>query len=190
VNGVDRFIRDLRIAQVVRRVRPGSRVLDIGCHDGALFRAIGPALREGVGIDPDLVGPLEGPNYRLAPGRFPEDLPEAAAPFDAVCALAVLEHVEGRHDQHRFAEAVAEALLPGGQVLLTVPSPRVDQILDIMMALKLLDGMETDAHHGFDVEQVVPLFESVGLELVTHQQFQLGLNNLFEFRRPAPTDQR
>ena len=58
----DRFIRDQRINQAVRFIRPGSRVLDIGCHDGALFRAIGPALREGVGIDPDLAGCIEAVN--------------------------------------------------------------------------------------------------------------------------------
>ena len=51
---LDRFLRDRRLAQVVRRIPVGAAVLDVGCHDGALFRAIGFGLRFGVGIDSDL----------------------------------------------------------------------------------------------------------------------------------------
>ncbi len=183
MNGLDRMIRDRRIAQVVRRIRPGSRVFDIGCHDGALFRSIGPALREGVGVDPDLAGPLEGPNYHLSPGYFPKEAPLESGTFDTVCALAVLEHVPEGDAQTDFASAVEQLLKPGGQALFTVPSPRVDDLLDLLMKFRALDGMEVDAHHGFEVEDVVPLFEAHGLELVEHRHFQLGLNNLFEFRK-------
>ena len=42
MNAVDRWIRDLRIGRAIRSIPPGARVLDVGCHDGALFRALGP----------------------------------------------------------------------------------------------------------------------------------------------------
>jgi hypothetical protein len=42
-----------------------------------------------------------------------------------------------------------------------------------------------DEHHGFAVEKTPSLFCAVGLELVRHERFQLGLNNLFVFRKPA-----
>src|SRR5262249_51897579 len=103
---LDVLLRDWRIAHAVRFIRPCSRVLDVGCHDGALFRAIGPGLRQGVGLDPDLAGPLEGCNYSLRPGAFPADAPDGEAAFDAVCALAVLEHVEAGA-RASFATAVA-----------------------------------------------------------------------------------
>jgi 2-polyprenyl-3-methyl-5-hydroxy-6-metoxy-1,4-benzoquinol methylase len=186
MNGVDRFIRDRRISQAVRFIRPGSRVLDIGCHDGQLFRAIGPALREGVGLDPDLAGPLAGPNYALRPGCFPDDAPDEQETFDAVCALAVLEHI-GASEQRPFARAIARLLRPGGEAVLTVPTPAVDRMLDAMMRLHLLDGMEAGQHHGFHVAEVEPLFTETGLVLERHTTFELGLNHLFVFRKSART---
>ena len=184
MNRLDRFIRARRIDQATRYVRPGSRVLDVGCHDGELFRVLGPSLREGLGLDPDLAGPLQGPAYSLVPGTFPEDLPATGAGFDAVCVLAVLEHVPAPA-RPRFASAIADALLPGGDAILTVPSPAVDHLLEALIRAGLLDGMEADQHHGFDVAEVEPLFEGAGLVLELHRRFQLGLNNLYVFRKPS-----
>lgn len=171
------------MSQAVRFVRPGSRVFDIGCHDGELFRLIGPALREGVGLDPALAGPLDGPNYVLRPGSFPADAPDEEGTYDTVCALAVLEHLRPA-EAPEFAAVVARLLCPGGEVILTVPSPAVDRMLDAMIAVRVLDGMEADAHHGFQVAEVTPLFCGAGLVLERHERFQLGLNHLFVFRKP------
>jgi cyclopropane fatty-acyl-phospholipid synthase-like methyltransferase len=181
---VDRLIRDQRIAQAARFIRPGSRVLDIGCHDGELFRVIGPALREGIGLDPDLAGPLTGSNYSLRPGLFPDDAPDEAETFDAVCALAVLEHV-GAGERAGFAAAIARLLRIGGEAILTVPAPAVDRMLDVMIGLGILDGMEADQHHGFQITEVEPLFSNAGLALERHEKFQFGLNHLFVFRKPS-----
>jgi 2-polyprenyl-3-methyl-5-hydroxy-6-metoxy-1,4-benzoquinol methylase len=184
VNRVDRFIRDRRIAQAARFIRPGSRVLDIGCHDGHLFRMIAPALREGVGMDPDLAGPLCGTNFSLRPGHFPEDAPDEPETFDSVCALAVLEHIDANH-RPAFAAAIARMLRAGGEAILTVPAPTVDRILAVMMRLRILDGMEVGQHHGFEIAEVEPLFVQAGLAVERHLTFQFGLNHLFVFRKPS-----
>lgn len=184
MNRVDRFIRDRRVVQAVRFVRPGSRVLDIGCHDGHLFRVLGPALREGVGLDPDLAGPLSGSNFSLRPGRFPEDAPDEPESFDAVCALAVLEHI-GATERRAFVAGIARLLRAGGEAILTVPAPAVDKLLAVMMRLRILDGMEVEQHHGLEIADVEPLFSGEGMDLERHLTFQLGLNHLFVFRKPA-----
>lgn len=181
---IDRELRARRIAQAVRFIRPGSRVLDIGCHDGELFRVIGPGLREGIGLDPGLAGPLRGSNYSLQPGFFPGDLPDDAEPFDAICALAVLEHIDPGALAD-FVGAIVSRLAPGGEVVLTVPAPAVDRLLDVMIGIRMIDGMEADLHHGFRIEEVEPRFSRAGLTLEVHQRFQLGLNHLFVFRKPA-----
>ncbi|UDY35587.1 class I SAM-dependent methyltransferase [Dermatobacter hominis] len=181
---LDRVLRDWRIAQATSLIPPGAEVLDIGCHDGALFRAIGPALRSGLGLDGDLLGELEGPAYRLVPGHFPEDLPPGSGPFDVVTMLAVFEHIP-TDAQPALVAAIHDALRPGGLVVITVPSPAVDQILDVMIKARVLDGMETEQHYGFVPADLPPLFADQGFELTLERRFQLGLNNLYVFTRPA-----
>ena len=141
MNALDRWIQDWRIRQAVRFLPPDPRVLDVGCDDGALFRALGPALREGVGLDPALERAAEGDRYRLLPGAFPADAPDEPGSFDAVTMLAVMEHVPP-DDQPKVVERAFDLLRPGGRFILTVPSPAVDTILDVLIRLRLL------ARHG------------------------------------------
>jgi SAM-dependent methyltransferase len=182
VNGLDRFIRDRRIAQAVRFLPTAGRILDVGCHDGALFRRLGPLVRDGVGVDPCFTAPAGGPGYRLIHGRFPADVPLEPGSFDAITMLAVLEHLD-RDEQNAAAAAAHDLLRPGGRLILTVPSPHVDLLLAVMIRLRLLHGMDAEAHHGFDPDEVEPLFEATGLRLVARRRFQLGLNHLFVFER-------
>jgi cyclopropane fatty-acyl-phospholipid synthase-like methyltransferase len=137
-------------------------------------------------MDPDLAGPLIGSNYTLRPGHFPADLLEEPSTFDAVCALAVLEHI-GERERPEFAAAISRALCDGGQAILTVPAPTVDRILAVLMRLRILDGMEVDQHHGFRIAEVEPLFAAAGLTLERHVPFQLHLNHVFVFRKATRT---
>ena len=168
-----------------RRVEPyvarGSRVLDIACADGALFRLLDDRLAGGVGIDLDPVPPST-PKYRFVQGSFPSALPPSE-PFDVVAALAVLEHIP-ENQQGGFAAGCSAVLRSGGRLVLTVPSRRVDDVLNVLRAVRLVDGMSLEQHHGFDPADTVPLFVQAGLLLQRHSRFQLGLNNLFVFRKP------
>jgi len=113
-------------------------------------------------------------------GHFPEDLPQDAELFDCVTMLAVLEHVP---DPAAVARACHRVLAPGGRVVLTVPAPLVDRILEVGMALRLLDGMDAEHHHGFDPRETLPAFRGAGFTLRRHRRFELGLNHLFVFQR-------
>lgn len=184
MKAIDRWLQRWRIAKAAPWIEPGSRVLDIGCADGALFRQLGDRIRAGVGIDAELAQRVVQPGYELLPGHFPEALTDRGAPFDAITLLAVLEHVppEG---QAELARACARHLVPGGHLVITAPGPLVDPILDVLCFLRVIDGMALDQHYGFRPADTPAIFEPHGFELVEQARFQLGLNHLFVFRRRA-----
>ena len=174
----DRALQVWRIRRALRWVRPGDHVLDVGCSDGALFRVAGDRIASGVGIDP-----LDGDDWRggahaqRRTGTFPTAVPPDTT-YDAITMLAVVEHIE-EPELKEWARECAQLLRPGGRVIITVPSPAVDSILHVAMRLRLLDGMETHQHHGFDPRRVPEIFGAAGLRTEAAQRFQLGLNNLF-----------
>jgi 2-polyprenyl-3-methyl-5-hydroxy-6-metoxy-1,4-benzoquinol methylase len=175
---LDRLIQRLRIRKALPHIPSGGRLLDVGCADGTLIRAAAGRVRDAVGIDPDAP-----PGSGLIRGSFPQDLRDVG-PYDVIALLAVFEHVPD--DQRPAFVAACRALLrPGGRVVLTVPAPLVDRIVDTLRRLRLLHGMDIEAHHGYQPEQTPGYFTAAGMRLVTHEPFELGLNHLFVFELPA-----
>lgn len=179
---LDRFIQKLRIRQALAHVPSGAEVLDIGCDDGALFRFAGKHISGGLGVDPGLAVQFNGGHYQLVPGKFPQAVPPGAQ-FDVITMLAVLEHLQPEEQQRTMA-LLADYLKPAGKVILTVPAAAVDRILDLLRTVRVIDGMELDEHHGFDPQQVFNLVPEERLVLEHQRKFELGLNNLFVFRKP------
>lgn len=183
---LDRLLQRWRIARVRPYLKRGFSVLDIGCADGALSRFV-PGLGGYLGIDPGIERSRTIAGGCLIKGRFPDDLPDGDATFDAITMLAVLEHIPVEV-QAALAEACRRRLRPGGLLLITVPSPAVDYLLAALKYLRLIDGMSLEEHYGFDVRQTPVCFTGAGLELLAHRRFQLGLNHLFAFRKPLAAD--
>lgn len=182
MTALDRLIRRWRESKVRPYLSAAARVLDVGCGDGSLFRRHRGGFATGLGIDPALEHDVEEPTYRLMAGSFPERLSPGET-FDVITLLAVLEHIP-ESVQPRFARQIAERLARGGFLVVTVPSPRVDTILEWLRAVRLIDGMALEQHYGFPARRTAEIFAAAGLRLVRWKRFQLGLNNLFVFQKP------
>jgi SAM-dependent methyltransferase len=180
---LDRLLQHMRVRKVLPLIAPGARVLDIGCADGVLYRN-GPRLGRYVGVDPDAPsdGPRDGATF--VRGTFPSAALGPEDRFDVITLLAVLEHVP-IGAQPAFAGACAAHLVPGGVLAITVPSAAVDRILDVLKALRALDGMETGQHYGFDPATTPAVFLPHGFRLERHETFELGLNHLYVLRRTS-----
>lgn len=106
------------------RLRPGHRVLDIGCGTGSLIAMIArrhPGV-EVVGLDPDPKALARarrkvrgaGPRIRLDRG-FSDELPYPEASFHGVLSSFMFHHLRGEEKTRTLAE-VGRVLKPGGSV--------------------------------------------------------------------------
>jgi ubiquinone/menaquinone biosynthesis C-methylase UbiE len=111
-----------RRAFLLVHVRPGDRVLDLGCGEGDFTAVLANAGAHPVGADvaeralerarrrhPEL-------RFELVPPHGP--LPWDDGAFDVVWASEVLEHVA---DTARWLSEVRRVLAPGGRLLVTTP---------------------------------------------------------------------
>jgi Methyltransferase domain len=152
----------------------------VGCADGVMFERWAGFISRGYGVDPILESAVKRDGYSLYPGFFPDALPSVEC--DVITMLAVLEHIPP-DGQAALARVCHEMLNPEGRVVITVPSPRVDDILRLLGAMRLIDGMSLEEHYGFDVERTTELFAAPLFRLVHRRKFQFGLNNLFVFEK-------
>jgi len=178
---LDRFIQRWRIRRAIAYLPPSARVVDIGAHEGELFISLGDRLGEGFGIEPLLAKAITAERYQVLHGYFPDVQPSSPG-WDAVTMLAVLEHIPPA-GQIRIAEACVQLLKPGGRVIITVPSPAVDIILNALRTLRLIDGMSLEQHYGFKPADTLRLFAAPHFRLFQRCTFQCGLNHLFVFER-------
>lgn len=178
---MDRLLRRWRIAKAEPFIRPGDRLLDVGCFDRSLLERVRSRVGAAVGIDP-LATPSTDGSIRIVRGTLPTDHPFSPGEFDCITMLAVLEHIR---EPDAVARECARLLSPGGRVIITVPRPAVDHILAILTRVRLIDGMSLEEHHGFDPAQTGAIFGRAGFGLLTSRGFQLGLNRLLVFERPA-----
>jgi 2-polyprenyl-3-methyl-5-hydroxy-6-metoxy-1,4-benzoquinol methylase len=93
---------------LVRALPQRSRVLDVGCGDGALVERLAEHGLDAVGVDP---------NAPARPRLIREQVEDARSigRFDAVCSVMALHHA----DLERVLAAIIELLRPGGRLFVS-----------------------------------------------------------------------
>lgn len=177
---IDRWLQAWRERKVRNWLRPGARILDIGCHQGEFLERLGPIIGPSAGLDP-LAIPRQNQRYQIMALPFAEPAGFANDSFDAIILLATLEHIR---EKAPLAREARRLLAPRGRLIMTIPSPRVDAIVHALVRLGLAEGMSLEEHHGFNPADTPTIFCASGLELEHYESFQLGLNHLYVFQRP------
>lgn len=182
---IDKVIRSWRV-KVALGYSPVEmqNVLDIGCDEGYFLKKLNSTVKIKDGVDPRLVkNTCINKDIKLWKGYFPQvvENQKIQGPYDAIFALAVFEHFSD-DDINASAESINHLLSKNGRLIITVPHPLVDRILDVLMFLKLIDGQVVEEHHGFEPYDLKKIFTK-SLRLIEHKKFQFGLNNIFVFVR-------
>lgn len=155
-----------KVKHLLPFVARDARILDFGCADNWFKRA---AAAQGwtdiTGLDlvptADVVGDI----------REWRSLGFEAHSFDAIIAFEVVEHGD-------FAEFLKVLLKPHGLLVVTTPVPRVDPLLKVMEALRLLQRRSSPHTHLTDMRGY-PGFD------VVHRQIKLGVSQ-WVILRPQP----
>ncbi|WP_238180548.1 class I SAM-dependent methyltransferase, partial [Methylobacterium haplocladii] len=116
--GMQGYLRDPdrgEFGLAAAEIRPGDRVLDVGCGFGT-FRHRVPDARY-TGLDPHFAGdPATNPWARAE--SLADHLVAHEGTYDVACAFQVMEHVE---DPAGLLAEMARAVRPGGKVVVGVP---------------------------------------------------------------------
>ncbi len=151
----------------VARVRPGQRVLDVGCGSGALAEDL--ARRAGaqvVGVDQDRQAIARArrehahPQVEYRQGRVPEDLPGER--FQVVVLSNLLEHLPRRVE---FLREVVERLQPE-RLLVRVPLYERDWRVPLKQELGLEWRADPTHHTEYTLESFAAEMAAAGLEVV------------------------
>lgn len=175
--GLDHFIARMRFRAAYPHIRAGSRVLDLGCGlEAAFLEFASGRIGSGVGLDDQVEEGTRG-RWRCVRADLREPLPFPDGGFDHVVMLAVLEHLMEPEKVLREAHRV---IAPGGSLILTWPSSKVDPILRVLHELHLVsDEMESEEHQKrIPVETLQEILRDIGFQKFTHRTFEFGLNNL------------
>ncbi len=170
----------MRFKRAADYVPIDSHLLDIGCGDGEFLHYISDRISHGTGIDAYITNVqtsvCEGATLTLSRQDVNAILPFPSRSFDAVTALAVVEHISNIEP---FFREVHRVLRKGGRFIFTTPSPKAKPVLEVLAyRFRVISYEDIKDHKRYlSYETAAPLLSDFAS--ITYSTFQLGLNQLF-----------
>jgi SAM-dependent methyltransferase len=126
-----RYVENINLDAL--EVVPGSQVVDVGCADGHLARALAAANIDVIGVEPEQYlrdrfqrhAATAGPGRATVVAGTVEQLPFDSQSVSAVTITEVLEHVD---DPGRAMAELHRIMRPGGVLCLSVPTAFTERL--------------------------------------------------------------
>jgi ubiquinone/menaquinone biosynthesis C-methylase UbiE len=152
-------------------LRPGQRVLEVGCGQGHLTIRLAERGIDVVGVDANPTAPEVSGSDRVQ-YMLAEDLGFPDAEFDAIVSVHAIEHIP---PLDQAASEMARVLKPGGQALFIYPAEPIQGLYAIPTSV-ILHGTPFKARevhcHKLTPSKVRALMSPHGLT-ETHHEFNL-----------------
>jgi len=164
-NGLWHEIKLKRFEFAKKYVKPGDRVLDIGCGDGFLTDKISYICREVSGIDPSVSGikfakdKIENKNISLIQGSA-TNLPFKDNSYDAMTLFEMIEHLPENQVKNAIEE-IFRVLKKDGCVIITTPNPR--NLMNRLLRRDKLSIKHPKEYTHKELKQVLLKFKTIEL---------------------------
>lgn len=175
-NWLDKFMSYLRLKQIRPYIDEGGVICDLGCGDGNVLKSIALKLKNGIGLDRDIMNSRKD-NLCFIQADITQPLPLENDKFDAVLLLAVLEHLA---PHGVLFEEIWRILRPGGRLILTTPAPQSKKLLEFLafkLGLISKEGV-SDHKYYYSKEELKNLLLKSGFKIIKIKYFEFGLNLL------------
>jgi len=179
-----------RNGKVVRLISDRARVLDLGCGEAGVLRALyrcGKRAVTYVGVDrqPDCIRANRDryPGHRFVAWDFDQQgRPPVQGPFEFITMIAVVEHLRA---PDRLFQWIATLLGPEGRLIITTPHRGGEGIYSLGVHLGLFSKEAHEEHNEVfpDRDWLEELAGKAGLEMKVYRKFMFGYNQLAVFAR-------
>lgn len=167
----------IRTQTVEKYIPKGALVADLGCgYNGKFLVSISEKIKNGVGYDISVAKTVAPKNINLKKANLDNFIGPRKF-FDAITALALLEHLERPGN---FVKRARGMLKPTGKLIITTPHKRAKPILEFLaFRLGLISKEEIADHKNyFDEDSLKRLMKKSGFKIKKLETFEFGLNTL------------